>query len=131
MWLAQEGIDVQTDDLGRRAIARSVFGALVREHTSQQKLMAERAALRVAEQAEVERREPVPAGMPAQEGLSAIETLMTSDDYSTLRDEFGNPRVNWLDDELARGAAARAETEAQAKERAAARMLNDLGKGKQ
>jgi hypothetical protein len=131
MWLAQEGIDVQTDDLGRRAIARSVFGALVREHTSQQKLMAERAALRVAEQAEVERREPVPAGVPALEGLSARETMMASPDYVSVRDELGNPRVDWLADELEKGAAARAEEEAQAKERAAARMLNDLGKGKQ
>jgi len=127
MFLSEQGIDVMSDDLGRPSIARSVVGAMVREHASQQKLQTERAALRAAEQAEAERLVPVPAGMPARDGLSAIETLMTSDDYQSPRDEFGNPRVDWLADELEKGAAARAEEQALAKERAAARMLDDLG----
>ena len=33
-FLSEQGIDVQTDDCGRPAIARSVFGAMVREQAS-------------------------------------------------------------------------------------------------
>ena len=127
MFLSEQGIDVMSDDLGRPSIARSVVGALLREQANTEKLQAERTALRAMEMAEVERRTPVPAGMAAQEGMTALETLMTADDYSTPDDEMGRPKVNWLADELARGAAVRAEDEALAKERAAARMRDDLG----
>jgi acetylornithine deacetylase/succinyl-diaminopimelate desuccinylase-like protein len=127
MWLAQEGIDVQTDDLGRRAIARSVFGALVREHTSQQKLMAERAALRAAEAAEAERKARVSAGVPAMEGRSPYESMMTSEGrVVTPEMEFGGrERPNWLADELDASARRRHE-EATEKKRLADQLKEDL-----
>ena len=127
-FLSEQGIDVQADDLGRPAIARSVFGALVREQASMRKLLSERAALRAAEAAEIERRTRVPVGIPAQEGLSALETVMAAPDYQSPRDEFGNPRVNWIA-ELIEGDARRRtdEEQVQAKERLAKQMKERLG----
>ena len=109
MFLREQVIDVQTDDLGRPAIARSVFGALVREQASMQKLLAEQTALRVAEMAGAQRRTPMPAGVPAIEGMSAMETVMSGPDYRSPRDEFGNPRVDWIAEQLEGDANRRAE----------------------
>ena len=77
-YLRGEGIDVMVDDVGRPAISRSVFGAMVREQASMKKLLSEQTALRVAEMAEAQRRTPMPAGVPAIEGMSAMETVMSA-----------------------------------------------------
>ncbi len=130
-YLLAEGIDVQTDDCGRPSIARSVFGVMVREQASMQKLWAEQAALRAAELAAAERRTPLSAGVPAIDGLSTMETVMAAPDYQSPRDEFGNPRVNWIAEQL-EGDARRSAAEANQKQRLTDQMRDDLsGKGNQ
>jgi hypothetical protein len=48
-------------------------------------------------------REPVAAGLPAQEGMNAHETLMSGPGYTSLRDDLGRfPRPSFLEDEFAR-----------------------------
>jgi hypothetical protein len=130
MLLSEQGIDVQTDDCGRPAIARSVFGAMVRDQASMQKLQAERAGLLAAGAAQIERRTPVPASVPAVEGLSAYESMVAASDYMSLADEFGPPKPNWVAHELDESARRRADEEAKAG--LVAQMRDDLsGKGKQ
>jgi hypothetical protein len=59
---------------------------------------------------------PVLAGIPAREGLSAIETMMGQPSYTTPHAEFGRPKPDFLVEELEKGArqqaAARAHAEA-------------------
>jgi hypothetical protein len=124
-WLEEQGIAVMPDDLGRPSIARSVFGALVREQTSMRKLLAERTALRAAEMAELERENRIPVGVPAQEGRSPYESMMTSEGrVLTPEMEFGGrERPNWVAHELDQSARQR---EAEAKERLADQLKEDL-----
>jgi len=82
-FLQKEGIDVQTDDCGRPSIARSVFGALVRERAS------ERLALRAVEQTRSGQK--TYTGVPAVEGLSPFESLVAADGgVVTPAQEFGH-----------------------------------------
>ncbi|MDF2729061.1 MAG: hypothetical protein K0T01_847 [Acidimicrobiia bacterium] len=82
-FLQKEDIDVQTDDCGRPSIARSVFGALVRERAS------ERLALRAAEQTRSGQK--TYTGVPAVEGLSPFESLVAADGgVVTPAQEFGH-----------------------------------------
>ena len=104
---------------------------MVREQASMKKLLSEQTALRVAEMAEAQRRTPMPAGVPAIEGMSAMETVMSAPDYQSPRDEFGNPRVNWIAEHL-EGDARRSAAQANQKQRLTDQMRDDLsGKGNQ
>lgn len=66
----------------------------------------------------------VPIGLPGREDLSAFEVMMAADDYTTVRDELGNPRPNFLEEELMAG--QRAQAEAREKARLAKEMKDDL-----
>lgn len=125
LFLAEQGVDVMIDDCGRPAIARSVFGAMVREQATMQKLQSERAALRAAEDAQAAKKTPVSVGRPALEGAgSGLESMMMSDDWVSPRAEFGRPKPNFLDDQLAEG--QRLQREEEEKAHLAAKMRKDL-----
>ena len=89
--------------------------------------MAERAALRQMEMAELERETRVSTvGLPAIEGLTAFEVVAAQPGWVSPRDEFGNPRPNWTEIQLAEGARRQAEEEAAAKAAAAERLKKAL-----
>ncbi len=67
---------------------------------------------------------PGPAGVPAQEGLTAREVMMAQAGYQSPHDEFGWLKPNFLVEQLEEGARQR---EAEAKEWAVAMMQDDLG----
>ena len=105
----EAGVAVSEDDLGRPSISRSVLGDLLAEDREREaRLAAQR-----AEQATA----PVPAGVPAIEGLTAHESMASQPGFVTPRQEFGRrPPPNFLVEELEAGrrqeADARAEREA-------------------
>jgi hypothetical protein len=109
---AERGVEIVLDDLGRPSVPRQVLGELLAERRESEARILEDQRRRDAEHAEV----PVEAGVPAEEGLSAVETLMAQPDYERVQDEFGLPRPNFLDEELAESrrvhAANRAQQEA-------------------
>jgi hypothetical protein len=115
-FLEAEGIDVQEDDCGRPAIARSVFGAMVRAQTSRAKLLADQQALRIAESAR-----PAPqVRVPALEGRTAYESMMEAEGRIITPDMefgFGRERPRFLEEQL--DASARALAERRADRRAA------------
>ena len=107
--LGERGVEIVPDDLGRPSVARHVLGELLAEYAARRQA-AEQAAL---EAAQTELPAPVPAGIPASEGLSAVETLMSQPDYESVNDEFGRPKPNFLDEELAAGRKQAAELRAE------------------
>jgi hypothetical protein len=87
-------ITVMDDSLGRPSVARHVLGDLIAEQRERE--------ARLAELPQPE-REPVAAGIPALEGMSAAETMMAAPGFTSLRDEFERfPRPSFLDEEFAR-----------------------------
>lgn len=87
-------ITVMDDSLGRPSVARHILADLLAEHREREARLAERPQ---------PEREPVAAGLPAQEGMSAAETMMAAPGYTSLRDEVERiPRPNFLDEEFAR-----------------------------
>ena len=70
--LAERGVAVEEDDLGRPSIPRQVLGDLLSEHV-------EREALVTAQRAELAtRKDPIPAGVPAIEGLTSHESMVAA-----------------------------------------------------
>lgn len=68
---------------------------------------------------------PVPAGIPALEHGSAMESLMANDPgYQTPAEEFGRPRPNFLAEELEAGARQLAAAQAEAAAKKPAREEN-------
>ena len=134
-YLEAEGIDVIEDDLGRPAISRLVFGAMVRAAATKRKMEAEQSALRVAEAAQAAQRIRVPVSVPAQEGMTPYESLVAADGgIVTPEMEFGigRDKPRFLEDAIDQGRAeierARVQRRAEAaeKERLADQMKGDL-----
>ena len=114
---AERGIEIVLDDIGRPSVERRVLGELIAEYVARQR------AAQQAEIAALNKEVPVPvAGVPAEEGLSAVETLMAQPAYEGVQDELGLPKPNFLDEELAESrrlqAASRARQEQEAVETA-------------
>jgi hypothetical protein len=111
-WLeffAKRNVIVMDDHLGRPSIPRYVLGALIAEHREREARLAERPPPEST---------VVPAGVPALEGGSPYESMMAAGGVSPA-EEFGRPRPNFLEEELAAGrrqAADRAEAGRRAKE---------------
>lgn len=116
--LLERGVEIVEDDLGRPCVRRELLGDLLREERERLARIeaegAERAAAAVA---------PVPAGIPALEHGSAMESLMANNPgYQSPQSEFGRIlKPNFLAEELDAGsradAAARAEAEAASRAR--------------
>lgn len=108
------------DDVGMRAIPVSEARAYFDERAEWKARQAEDARRRLEEQ---ERKKgPVPAGVPAQEGMTPLESIAAAGGLVSPRDEFGGiPAPNFLEEELAAGRRVAAE-----KERAVAKMKEDL-----
>ncbi len=122
-WARQLEGEMFEDAFGRLCVTTTTALALADEHREQKAKMADAAARRAAQRRP---RPPVPAGVPAEEGLEAFETMMAQPSYATPRDEYGLPAPNFLDDQFEAGQRLAAEKEAIAKERAVERMKDDL-----
>jgi hypothetical protein len=112
-FFAARNIEVVEDDLGRPSVPRRVLAELLAEREVEEaRLAAQR-----AEQAAA-LRTPVPAGVPAQEGYLALESMMMAPGYVSAREELGNGRVSvtqeLLDERLAEGQRQAAEQRAEA-----------------
>jgi hypothetical protein len=111
-WLAffaERGIEIVVDDIGRLSVRRSVLGELLAERREREARLAEERAEKAAA-----RKTPVAVGIPAGQGLSAFETMVAEPGYSTIQDELGRPKPNFLDEELAEGRRREAEKRAEA-----------------
>jgi hypothetical protein len=106
--LAERGVEIVEDDLGRASVPRQVLGELLIEQREREARLAELAWGVAAD------RTPVAVGVPAEEGLSAFETMVAQPGYQTIDDELGRPKPNFLDDELAEGRRRAAEARAEA-----------------
>jgi hypothetical protein len=124
VFLRDRGVEVVEDDLGRPSVPRHVLAELVVEHREREA----RIAAQRAEQAAA-LRTPVPPGVPAQEGSSALESMMMAPGYVSAREELGNGRVSvtqeLLDERLNEGRRQAADAEAEAEAVASARKLLD------
>lgn len=124
--LAERGVEIVLDDLGRPSVPRHVLGELLSERREREaRLAAERAERAAAPRA------PVPAGIPAVEDSSAFESLVAADPgYTTVREEFGKPSPNFLDEELAEGQRQRRAELAERKALRKAKQTLDEGETK-
>jgi hypothetical protein len=113
------GDAVRLDDVGMRTIPAAVAREFLAGRAEQAARMEDQAR-RLQESLE---SLPVPAGLPAQEGLTPLESLMSADPaYSTPYDEFGGrERPNFLAEELEAGARRLAAAQAEAASKKAAR----------
>jgi hypothetical protein len=98
-----------------------VLGDLLREERERlARIAAEHAARAAAAVA------PVPAGIPALEGGSPLQSIMANDPgYQTVAEEFGRPKPNFLAEELEAGARQQAAARAEIEARKAAREGKD------
>jgi hypothetical protein len=79
-------------------VPRHVLADLIDEQRARDARLAEEAAANAATL-----KQPAPFGIPARDGLSAHETMVAADGYTSLRDEFERfPRPSFLDEEFAR-----------------------------
>src|SRR5688572_15174361 len=77
-FLAQRDVPIVLDDVGRPAVSRAALGELIEERREREaQLDAQR-----AEQAAA-RKVPIAVGVPAQEGMSAHESMMSGPGYMT------------------------------------------------
>jgi hypothetical protein len=110
-FFAAKDIEVASDHLGRPSVGRHILARLLDEQRERRARLTEEAAQRAARMTA-----PVPVGVPAVEGASALQSMMAAPGYTSLHDELGRPKPNFLDEMLAQGrrqqAAARAEREA-------------------
>ena len=79
-------------------MARHVLADLIDERREREARLAEEWASKAAT-----REEPAPVGIPAVEGASALQSMMASPGYTSLHDELGRPKPNFLDETLAEG----------------------------
>ena len=121
--LEARGIELFSDDLHRLSIAREDARALVEERREWERESAEKARRR---QESLEGL-PVPAGIPALEHGSALQSIMASDpSYRTPQEEFGRIlKPNFLAEELEAGAREQAAARAEVAARKAAREGKD------
>jgi hypothetical protein len=128
--LRNRGIEVVLDDLGRPAISREAFGELIAERNATEAKRVEEDRRRAEEAVQ---RKTVLVGTPAQEGMSAVEAMVSQDPaFSTPSDDFGpgfgSPTRELLEAELAAGRRRLAErrAEGEAKQLAIDKMKKDL-----
>ena len=120
--LSERGIELLEDDIGRKAISREDARTLMAEHREREARDFEDQRRRLAELGD----RKIPAGVPVlEEGATPFESMVAGGDYVSVAQEFGRPRPNFLEEELAAGQRESAE-----QRRAVARMKGDLG-GKQ
>jgi hypothetical protein len=80
-YFASRNIEVAPDHLGRASVGRHILARLLDEQRDREARLAERAQLEIT---------PVPAGIPAVEGLTPLESIMTNDPgYQTVAQELG------------------------------------------
>ena len=108
--LAERGVEVVLDTLGRPAVRREALAELLAESREREaRLAAQR-----AEQATAPRA-PVPAGIPAlADDASPFESLAAGPGYVTPQQEFGRPKPTFLDEELEQGRRREADRRAEA-----------------
>jgi hypothetical protein len=99
-FLEERYITVMDDSLGRPSVARHVLGDLIAEEREREARLVEEAAAAIGQ--------PVPAGIPAREDLSAYEVMMSADATSPV-EEFGRiPPPRFLEEQLDEGARRQA-----------------------
>jgi hypothetical protein len=107
----KRGIEVVNDHLGRPSVPRYVLGDLIDEQRDREAELAQRPRPEAA---------PVGAGIPAREGLSAYESLLSAGRV-TPAEEFGAfPKPRFLEEQLEQGRrheAARREENRRRKEK--------------
>ena len=118
--LSEHGIELLEDDIGRKAISREDARTLMAESRKAEARVLEDQRRRRAELGDLK----LPAGVPAIDG-SPYEAMVAGGGVVLPSEEFGRPRPNFLEEELAAGQRESAE-----QRRAVARMKDDLG-GKQ
>jgi hypothetical protein len=113
--LQARGIELLEDDLRRPAIRREDARRLAEERREWERESVEKAN-QLQESLE---RPPVPAGIPALENGSAMESLMAHDPgYRTVAEEFGQrPRPDFLAELLEEGQRRQLAERAAIKER--------------
>ena len=91
-------ITVMDDSLGRPSVARHVLGDLIAEQRAREARLAEEAAKAAT-------LEPVPVGIPALEGSTAYETMMSAAGAGTSpAEEFGRwAKPRFLEEALEEG----------------------------
>jgi hypothetical protein len=95
-------IRVMDDCLGRPSVARHVLGDLIAEERAREARLAEEAAQKAAD------RQPVAAGVPSREGMTAYEVMMLAEGVSPVQ-EFGRiPPPRFLQEQLEEGARRQA-----------------------
>jgi hypothetical protein len=120
--LEARGIELFSDDLHRLSIAREDARALVEERMQWERESAEKARRR---QESLEGL-PLPAGVPALENGSPMESLVSLDPgYLTPQAEFGRPAPRFLEEESEAGARQQAAIRAETEARKAARERKD------
>ena len=94
--LADRGVEIVLDDLGRPSVHREVLGELIAERREHEARLVEDQRRRRSERTDTK----VP-GVPALEGASAFESMVAGDgDYVSPTREFGRPPPNFLVEEL-------------------------------
>jgi hypothetical protein len=117
-FLAERNIEIIEDVSGRPSIPRWALTKLLDEQREREA----RLAAEVAERAQKAARQTlIPAGVAAIEGGSAIESMMAGPGYTSLHDELGRPRPNFLVEELEAGQRHQLEEEEAVRRRKAAR----------
>lgn len=116
-------IELLEDDLYRPAIRREDARQLVEERREWERESTEKAR-RLQESLETP---PLPAGVPALEDGSAMDSLMANDPgYQTVAEEFAQrPKPNFLAEELEAGARHQAAARAEVAAKKAAREGKD------
>jgi hypothetical protein len=98
-----ENVELTEDDIGRVCInredARRLLGALRAEEAYRADERRRREAERERQMAEFAARHPVPRGIPAQPGMSAVEVMFAADADEREPSVF----TRLLDEELAHG----------------------------
>jgi hypothetical protein len=114
---------VQLDDVGMRAVPVEVVRQFLAGRAEQTARMAAQTS-RIQEQMAGSR--PPPVGVPAIEGSTPLESLMTGDrSWVSPVEEFGGrPKPNFLQEELEQGARQQAAARAEIAARKAAREEN-------
>jgi hypothetical protein len=103
-FFVERGIEVFEDACGRPSVARHVLTRLLDEQCEREARLAEEAAERATRMtASVDA-----SGVPAIEGGSAIESMMAGPGYTSLHDEFGRPKPNFLVEEIEQGSRQQA-----------------------
>jgi hypothetical protein len=104
--LSERGIELLEDDIGRKAISREDARTLMAESREHEARVLEEQRRRDAERADLK----LPAGVPAlEEGATPFESMVAGGDYVSVAQEFGRPRPNFLEEELAEGRRVNAQ----------------------